>query len=75
MSKRSRERKEIIEGCAVDRLCDDPCRKEHKRNYNPATKETIQCPAYYRFYMDKRKVETSRRFRKKREKWVKVELR
>ena len=68
--------KDIIEGCAVNNLCVDPCKSEHKRVYNPRTKETLQCPAYYRYYMEKRKVETKRGFvRKKREKWVKVELR
>lgn len=68
--------KKIIEGCAVNKLCVDPCRKDHKSKYNPATKEVLQCPAYYRYYMEKRKIETRRGFiRKKREKWVKVELR
>lgn len=68
--------KEIIEGCAVDRLCVDPCKKEHKSVYNHKTKEVTQCPAYYRYYMEKRKIEKGRGyFRKKREKWFKVELR
>jgi len=72
---RTRKERNIIEGCAVDRLCDDPCRKDHKRNYDPVKKETSQCPAYYRYYMEKQRVEVGRRFGKKRETWVRVELR
>ena len=67
--------KEIFEGCAVSRLCTDPCRSLHQRNYNPATKETIQCPAYYRFFFEKKKIESPRSFKKSKEKWVKIEIR
>jgi hypothetical protein len=67
--------KEILEGCAVDRHCDGPCASLHKRKYNPKTKEVDTCPAYYRYYVEKRKIETENRFKKKKEKWVKVELR
>ena len=71
-------KKEILEGCAVSRSCDDPCRKDHRRIYNPATKETSHCPAAYRYYWEKKKVDPRSRRRgrgKKRVQWVKVELR
>lgn len=79
MSKKEREKKEILEGCAVDTFCDSTCREKHRRNYDPVKKETTQCPAYYRYYMEKERAETSGggrgRKSKKRDKWTKVELR
>lgn len=37
MSKR--EKKEILEGCAVDTFCDGTCRTNHRRNYDPVKKK------------------------------------
>jgi len=67
--------REIFEGCAVSRLCDGPCASLHKRSYNHKTKEVDICPAHYKYYMEKQKIETENRFKKKKEKWVKVEVR
>jgi hypothetical protein len=77
MSKR--EKKEILDGCAVDTFCDGTCRENHRRKYDPATKETSQCPAYYRYYMEETRPESSGggrgRKSKKRITWKRVELR
>ena len=77
MSKR--EKKEILEGCAVDTFCDGTCRTNHRRNYDPVKKETLQCPAYYRNYMEETRPESSGggrgRKSKKRVTWKRVELR
>jgi len=67
--------KEIFDGCAVSRFCEGICRKLHKSKFDPATKEVNECPAYYRFYFEKRKIESVKSFRKTTEKWVKVEMR
>ncbi len=67
--------KEIFDGCAVSRLCEGICRSLHKSKYNPATKEVNECPAFYKYYFEKRKIESVRSFRKSTEKWVKVEMR
>ncbi len=74
--RRQRQERKIIEGCAIDKLCNDPCKSQHKRNFNTRTKETIQCPAYYKFFIENRKVEIGRGWnRRKVDKLIKVELR
>lgn len=53
MAKFHKVEKKIYEGCAVESLCDGPCRYEHRKIYNPATKDVQVCPAYYRFTYEK----------------------
>jgi hypothetical protein len=36
---------EVYEGCAVETLCDGPCRKQYRRG----------CPAYYKFTYETRR--------------------
>ena len=74
---RKEGKKEILDGCAVSRKCDGVCRQLHRKDYDqyghPKGEDT-ECPAFYRYYIEKRKIETNR-FGKKKEKIVKVELR
>jgi hypothetical protein len=67
--------KEIFDGCAVDKHCEGICRKLHKSSFNPSTKETTECPAFYRYYFEKKRIESPRSFKKSREKWIKIEMR
>jgi hypothetical protein len=75
LSKGDKMEKEIFDGCAVGKFCEGICRKLHKSKFNPATKTVTECPAFYKFYFEKRRIESPRSFKKSIEKWVKIEMR
>jgi hypothetical protein len=75
MSKLHKVEKEIYEGCAVQLLCEGSCRYEHRKVYDPVTKNVKICPAYYRFTFEKKRHRPGSRKRSQKGKLVMRELR
>jgi len=75
MAKIHRQEKVIFDGCAVETLCEGPCRMEHQRIYDPETKDVQICPAYYRFTFEKVRQPIGSRKRGKKNKLTMKEIR
>ena len=75
MAKIHKQEKVMYEGCAVESLCEGECRRQHQRIYDPATKDVLTCPAYYKFTFEKVRQPIGSRKRGKTNKLTMKEMR